>query len=66
MGGTSVDAMGTVFDSASNYEFGYDHYKNAEFYITHFHLLGIRPKYNFHLRRGNTKESRSLCYGGTC
>jgi hypothetical protein len=42
------------------------HYKNATFYIMHFHVLGIRPEHNFHLSPGNTKESGSLCYGGTC
>jgi hypothetical protein len=42
------------------------HYKNAAFYITHFHVLGVRPEHNFHLSLGNTKELGSLCYGGTC
>jgi hypothetical protein len=42
------------------------HYKNAAFYITHFHVLGVRPEHDFHLSLGNTKESRSLCYGRTC
>jgi hypothetical protein len=32
----------------------------------HFHVLGVRSERNFHLSPGNTKESGSLCYGGTC
>jgi hypothetical protein len=38
------------------------HYKNATFYIMHFHVREVRPEYNFHLSPGNTKESGSLCY----
>jgi hypothetical protein len=44
----------------------WNHYKNAAFYITYFHVLRVRPKHNFHLSLGSTKESGFLYYGGTC
>ena len=42
------------------------HYKNIALYITYFYILRVHLEHNFHLSLGNTKESGSLCYGGTC
>jgi hypothetical protein len=60
----TFNEMGVYLESERLHEIL--HYKNAAFYITHFHVLGVRPEHNFHLSLGNTKELGSLCYGGTC